>query len=291
MVRGAVVACMASYPARYGSLRQAVASIAPQVDRLFLYANGTTEGLPDLSGLGDVVVLDGREHAGDLSANGKVYPLRFLRDCLVLTVDDDIVYPPDYAARMRAVLEACDLRCCACVHGSILPPKVGWYYERTRMFAGPRALAATQLVSLAGSGTFAFHQATLRCAFEDFLPQVMVDLRLSLAAREQGLPIWCVARPEGWLAPMENEGLWEVMKAGLTHRHTAEARRHDWSFARFRAVARDALAGAGPDGRAALGLDPELAHALATGTPPLSWRPGLRTYAWRAEHLRLLAAS
>lgn len=287
---GAVVACMASYPARYGSLLSAVASIAPQVDRLFVYANETTEGLPDLSGLGDIVVLDGREHAGNLSANGKVYPLRFLSDCLVLTVDDDFVYPPDYVARLRETILASEGRCCVTVHGSIFPPSVQWYYERTVVLVSRRALPATQLVTLAGSGTFAFHQATLHCAFEDFLPDVMVDLRFSLLAREQGLPIWCVVRPEGWLAPMANEGLWEAMRTGVTH-HTTEARRHDWSFAHYRAIANRALAAAGDSGRAALRLDPELAHGLETGTPPLLWRPGRSTYAARADYLRVLAAS
>ena len=51
---GAVVACMATYSARCGSLRPAMAFIAPQVDRRFIYVNETTEGLLDFLGLGDV---------------------------------------------------------------------------------------------------------------------------------------------------------------------------------------------------------------------------------------------
>lgn len=287
---GATVACMATFPARYAMLDPVVASIAPQVDRLFVYANKTTDGLPDLTRHRNVVVLDGREHAGDLSANGKVYPLCFLRDCFVLTVDDDFVYPPDYTTRMHQIVEACQRRCCVAVHGSVIPPSVQWYYERAATFISHRSLGATQLVNLAGSGTFAFHQSTLRCAFEDFMDRVMVDLRFSLMAREQGLPIWCPARPEGWLTALDGEGLWQEMRRSLTH-HTVEARRHDWSFDVYRAIAIAALSGIDDTARATLGLDPGLERALETGSPPAPWRANLRTFGRRTEYLRLLAAS
>ena len=286
---GAVVACMATYPGRYATLEPVVAALAPQVDRLFVYANETTDGLPDLSRLANVVVLDGREHAGNLSANGKVYPLRFLKGCLVLTVDDDFLYPPDYVRRIRRVLDAFGNRCCVTIHGSVLPPRLDWYYDRSKVFVSHRRLDGMQLINLAGSGTFAFHQSTLRCTAEDFLPEVMVDLRFSLLARERRLPIWSPPRPEGWLRLIHPEGLWQIMKRSVTH-HTLEARRHDWSFAVYREIANDALQAAGlspddPD----LRLDPELARSLVTGLPPTVWRVSAKNLAARTGHLYLLA--
>ena len=204
-------------------------------------------------------------------------------------MDDDFLYPPDYVRRVRRVLDAFANRCCVAVHASVLAPGLDWYYDRSKVFVSHRRLDRMQLANLAGSGTFAFHQSTLRCAVEDFLPDVMVDLRFSLLAREQRLPIWCPARPEGWLELIHPEGLWQVMKRSVTH-HTLEARRHDWSFAFYRELANDALRAAGlsPDDPA-LGLDPALARGLATGAPPLAWRVGAKNLAARTEHLRVLA--
>ena len=268
-----------------------MATLAPQVDRLFIYANETTDGLPDLSSHGNVVVLDGREHAGNLSANGKVYPLRFCTGCLVLTVDDDFLYPSDYVSRIAALLAAFGNRCCATVHGSLFPPTLDWYYDRTKVFVSQAQLDAVQIVALAGSGTFAFHQSTLRCEVGDFLPDVMVDLRFSLLAREQGLPIWCVRRPAGWLSLIHPEGLWQTMRRSVTH-HTIEARRHDWSFAVYREIANDALRRAHLEPEdPCVALDAELAHGLRHGAVPSVWRTASKNQIARAQYLRLLAST
>ena len=289
-IDGAVVVCMATYPARYSTLASVVATLAHQVDHVFIYANETIDGFPDLSHHGNVIVLDGREHAGNLSANGKIYPLRFLRNCLVLTADDDFLYPPDYVARIRGTFSAFRNRCCTTVHGSILPPSLDWYYERTKVFVVHQQLDGLQIVALAGSGTFAFHQSTLPFAPDDFLSEVMVDLRLSLLARERRLPIWCLPRPPGWLTVLHPEGLWQEMRRTVTH-HSIEAREHDWSFEVYREIAREALSGLDPEARSTLSLDPELEQGLTTGAIPFLWRTAARNYLARSDYLRVLAGS
>ena len=283
-IEGARVACMATFPARHATLPAVVASLAPQVDRLFIYANETTEGLPPLDAWPNVTVLDSRNHAGDLSANGKIFPTRFLRDCTVFTVDDDFIYPRDYVSRYLGVFEAFGGRCCVATHGSVFPERPRWYYERCQVFSAVQALQAAQLATLAGSGTFAFRQSSLRLDPDDFLGEVMVDLKLSLAAAEQELPIWCVARPKSWLRPLTNQGLWEQYRRRITH-HTHEIRRHDWSFARYREIALRALEGLEGGG---FRIDPELERALGTGEPPSAWRRSRVSYGRRAEHLELL---
>ncbi len=284
--QGIIAGCMATFPARFPILISAVESVAPQLDRLYIYVNETMEGLPDLSCFPNVVALDGREHRGDLSANGKIYPLFFLSHCTILTLDDDIVYPPDYVARLTDVLDAFDRHCAVTVHGSILSPNPEWYYTRTRTYAFRQAVEQMRLCALAGSGTFAFHQSTLPVDPESFFASVMVDLRLSLLARDVELPIWVIPRTAEWLRSSNVTGLWEQYQAQITH-HTYVARRRDWSFKNFRAVARRRLAEAGPLPDH-LRLDPDLARGLATGQVPVDWRPGSVTYRTRSEFLDLL---
>jgi hypothetical protein len=290
--RDARVAAMATFAPRFANLPRVVASLAPQVDALLIYVNDAPADFPDLSRWSNVHVFFAKDWAGDLSANGKMHHLNFLENCYVYTVDDDFIFPPDYVARLTDLLDRCQRRCCVAVHGSIFPPTVRWYYERTTVFASQRSLRRHQLVTLAGSGAFAFHQSTLPVRFDDFRSKVMVDLRLSREARRHGLPIFAVARPEGWLRFLGGEGLWEAFRGRLTH-HTAEARRHDWSFEAYRrltlAMFERVFGGFDVDSALALGLDEELVGGLATGATPAAWRLQLLSYQRRTQYLKLLA--
>ncbi|QIE55638.1 hypothetical protein G5B40_09345 [Pikeienuella piscinae] len=283
----AIIGSMATFLARYPLIAPVIASIAPQLDHLFIYANETTDGFPNISRLSNVTVLDGREHRGDLSANGKIYPLKFVRDSIVLTLDDDFIFPPDYVQTYCDLIAKCGGMCAVTTHGGVFPSNSDWYFERTHTFDAIRSVREMHLCSLAGSGTFGFDQRTLRFDPDSFFAGVMVDLRLSMLAREQGLPIWVLPRPEGWLRHIRSEGLWEKFRAsGLTH-HTEYARKVDWSFSIYRQIANSALATAGLT-PADLGLDADLAHGLRTGVTPRLWRRGRISNMKRIEYLDIL---
>ncbi|WP_340110623.1 hypothetical protein [Pikeienuella sp. HZG-20] len=283
----AVVGAMATFPGRFSLIAPVIESLAPQLDHLFIYANQTTDGFPDLSHLSNVTVLDGREHRGDISANGKIYPLKFVSDSIVLTLDDDFIFPPDYAATYLRLIRKCGGMCAVTTHGGMFPPRADWYFERTHTFTSIRSLPDMQLCSLAGSGTFGFDQKTLRFDPESFLSEVMVDLKLSVLAREQGLPIWVVPREENWLRFIGTDGLWEKLSAGALTHHTRFASKIDWSFGLYREIANSALDAAGLT-PADLGLDADLAHGLRTGATPRLWRRGRRTCMKRNQYLEIL---
>ena len=289
-IEGQVVGCMATYPGRFDILRQVVDSLAPQFDRFLIYVNETTEGMPDLSDHPGVIILDGNDHAGNLSANGKIYPLRFLRDCTVFTCDDDIEYPADYVSRCLALLDAFRGRCAVTVHGSVIPEQVDWYYSRLASWPFQRPNRHVQLCNLAGSGTFCFSQRAMDFSGDEALGEVMVDLKLSIAAGHAGLPIWVIPRRERWLKYIAQEGLWErFIKQPITP-HTTFSRKQDWSFRKHAGIARRAIDEAGLDA-ARLGLDPELEHSLRTEEPPLPWRENVRSTAKRVSFLKLVGGT
>ncbi|WP_378948684.1 hypothetical protein [Paracoccus sp. R86501] len=89
---------LATFPPRAGILMQTVASILPQVDRLCICLNGY-DRIPDaLAGDDRIEVLIPDRNLKDA---GK---FAFLPDDddIVFTIDDDIVYPPDYVTRTVA---------------------------------------------------------------------------------------------------------------------------------------------------------------------------------------------
>ncbi|MDM7457760.1 MAG: hypothetical protein P3W94_000055 [Paracoccus sp. (in: a-proteobacteria)] len=83
---------MASFPPRRHILMRAVGSILPQIDRLCLCLNGYDAVPDDLSGDPRIEVLIPDR---DLKDAGK-FAFVAAPDDWVFTVDDDILYPPDY---------------------------------------------------------------------------------------------------------------------------------------------------------------------------------------------------
>lgn len=281
---------MATFPARYHWLAATVASLAPQVDALMIYANGPRHGFPSLRRWPNVDVTFAEDSRGDLSAKGKLEPLRHLTDAYVFTVDDDIIYPPDYVVRLRSLLDALQRRCCVAVHASILPDRVRWYYERTSYFGGDEVLDFRHLANLAGTGTVAFHQSALALDVDAFPEGIGVDLPFSLAVARADLPIVVVARSAGWLRFRSGPGLLAQFRRRLNDQSRL-ARQADWSFgthaARLRRVLASVFGGVDPADLRRLGLDPELVSGLLDGETPSAWARGPRLFERRRRYLGL----
>lgn len=90
-----IVAHMATFPPRKQILLDALRSIAPQVDRVFLCLNEYDAIPEELDAFPNLVAKIPSEDMKDL---GKFSFARDPHD-IVFTVDDDIIYPPDYAER------------------------------------------------------------------------------------------------------------------------------------------------------------------------------------------------
>lgn len=143
-----------------------------------------------------------------------------------------------------------------------------------------------QLCSLAGSGTACSDQRVLAINLENLLTKTIVDLQISLAARDARLSIWVLPRPVGWLQSFGLDGLWHHFKeAGLTP-HTHLARRQDWSFTVYADIARAAFEAFGLKPQD-IGLNPEIAACLKNGNTPSQWRHSLLNLRKRSEYLYL----
>lgn len=281
------IGSMATFPDRFDILRGVVESVVDQLDALVIYVNGTVDGIPDLSDLKNVYVIDGRSYSGDLSARGKVYPLKFMTDCRVFTLDDDFIYPPDYVVRNERILDLFKGRCVVTTHAGIFPQHVDWYYERTVTMPARSAVPSLQICSLAGSGTMCFDQKTLPLDLDELLVETMVDLQMSIAARTAGLPIMVVPRSENWLLPISKSGLWEKFRAGSLTPHTYLARQYDWSFRIYADILRSAMQQAGICAND-IELDRELAECLISGATPARWSVSRTYFTKRKDYLSIL---
>jgi len=176
IVRPQVWAGMATLRERTQTRPAAVESLIGQVDRLILFP-----GEPDPA-RGDQLKLAACQDA----PAGAVY----------CCVDDDIVYPPDYVARLLAGLAA-HPGCIVGFHGWMIGPD-------GRRGAGYPCLwdvPEDHQVDVIGTVCCAFCVDTIRPAPGDF-PTHQADVWLSALAERQGVPRVVLAHERGWLGYM-----------------------------------------------------------------------------------------
>ncbi len=159
-----VSVCLASFPPRQAALRQVVASLLDQVDRIYIDLNQYEE-VPAFLKHPRITVKVGGE---DLRDNGKFYFVPDVQEGYVFTVDDDIVYPPDYVQALIRKIELYGRKAIVGLHGTIFAnPLVTYFADRTLLhFKHP--LERDRIVDQLGTGTVAFHTSLWRPSHTEF---------------------------------------------------------------------------------------------------------------------------
>lgn len=202
-----IIASLATLASRRGGLRRVVESILPQVDRLYVYLNGHEE-LPECLRHRKAVPVFSRD-AGYRGAEAKLWftdPASYQAimmpppDAVHFTIDDDIVYPPNYVERMVAALER-HPGAVVCVHGSIFREPFESYRGSRMSVRFMAGLAEDAQVHVPGSGTMAYRLRDLEVQLRRDLDPRMptIDPSLAVLCKRRGVPVWAIARPLGWL--------------------------------------------------------------------------------------------
>jgi len=204
-----IVATMASLHGREALLEQTVASLAPQVDAICIYLNGHDE-VPRFLAQPKVLHAVLSKEAGWRGAEAKLWwwdrdlfkaAPSWDPDDVALIVDDDIVYPPNYAATMMAALQRRP-GTAACVHGSVLDPVIHNYAGSRWIARAAGPLSDDARCHLPGTGTMAFRVGTWRPSLAAIEWSHCVDIAAGLQLRDAGIECWAAARTDGWLRPM-----------------------------------------------------------------------------------------
>ncbi len=271
---GKKIGGVASFNKREAVFKESIESVVDQLDHIFVFLNDY-RATPEYLLRENITVFHGRDYI-DLSANGKVFYLDKLEDCYFFSLDDDIKYPSNYVSEMLSAMKKYNDKVAVSVHGSIFPEIVEWYYERLSLYAFQSELTEDKFVTLIGSGTFAFHTNTLRAEFKDFMPDVMVDLKFSLLAREQGVPLVCIARPKLWLkALVKGTGLFQDFVGRKTVHTDVSVANNPWGFERYSKFIGPLITKQFPELSDKIAADLKLDLAFLSGcennTPPENW--------------------
>jgi hypothetical protein len=195
-----IIACMCTFPARGDLILPAIDSLYNQVDKIRLCLNEYTEIPSFLDKYEKLVAIIPDTDQRDV---GKFLDIDADDEDIILYVDDDIIYPENYASVMCQKLTEND-KAVYGLHGVIYPDTYDGDVGLRRVFSFPRALEKDRLVNQIGTGTVAI-KAKYRPK-HSFMKgsQKFVDVRFAVHCFTHGIPIICIARGNNWLAEIKH---------------------------------------------------------------------------------------
>ena len=193
------VASIATQPKRLNSFHQALFSILPQVDLVYVYLDHV-DFVPEFLKNNDKIRVFRAEECGDLHATSRFLVLRTLSEpALVFIFDDDIIYPADYADILSATLLRMNGQALVGVHGRTVKKTFKSYIRDTCVIHFENKLDHDTYVDVVGAGTCVFLSTLFDLNLKNFSNNIMDDIFLAGEAFARGLPRVVVSRPEGWL--------------------------------------------------------------------------------------------
>jgi glycosyltransferase involved in cell wall biosynthesis len=192
-----IIASVASMPSRKDNLKITISSIITQVDKLFVFLNNY-DSIPEFLNHPNIIIAQSQDY-GDLADNGKFFFNENIKNCIHFTIDDDILYPKDYIQKMCIALQKYKYRAIVGVHGVMLSEPLKSFYSNRTVYNFTSSLTQDEFVNLLGTGTICYHTSTLNLNSKDFKTTKMTDLWVAIKAKNQKIPMVCVAREDGWL--------------------------------------------------------------------------------------------
>lgn len=202
IIKEPIYACLTTIPGREKALEETIASLLPQVDRVFVFLHGyNPTDLPDFL---DTELNPKLEVAYDIEwgDNGDSDKFHWVKDLngYLLICDDDLIYPPDYAEKMIEAVEKHERKALVSAHGSIMYPlPIANYYMDRYTFPCLGDVIDEREVHIGGTGVMAFHTDI---QFDvDFKEKTvnMADIHVGIWALENKIPIYVVPHLTGWI--------------------------------------------------------------------------------------------
>jgi hypothetical protein len=204
-----IYANMATIPSRMVQLETVVNCILPQVDFLNVYLNAFEE-IPWFLKHDKIKVATSQEH-GNLGDAGKFYWSDKVTG-YYLTIDDDIVYPPDYVQKIVEGLDKRGKKCVVGFHGEMYGNEIRhWTRDRTKTHHFYYELERDTPVCVLGTGCAGFHTNLIQISPSYFKIPNMADVWFTLYCHQNRIFRVVLAHQRGWLQILhipQEETLW-----------------------------------------------------------------------------------
>lgn len=199
-----IYAGMASVPGREAQLKKTVASIEPYIDHLFLFLNDYQDIPEWVRQHKKITPFLSRMEKSNKGDAGKFFGLNKItvRDFYYFTLDDDMLYPPDYTWKMIGKIEKHHRKVVVGCGGYIMKGVVNQFYnDRQTNWHISMPNKEDRPVHILHTCLTAWHSSALQFRYEDCEKPNMGDIWLALAAQKNHVPMILIERPVNWVLP------------------------------------------------------------------------------------------
>lgn len=212
------IVAMATFPPRRQGMIETVRRLLPQCDVLHIYMNGYTVRPPELphDPKLDIILAGPGCKMPDMQSHGKFYWIGD-EDGYYCSVDDDILYPADYVARLVEGVERYGRRAIVGFHGGIYRlkqdgafPTRGTARDLRTLFGYNSKHGADTTVHILGMGVMACYPTAIGLNADAFASDVGSgdDEDTALFAQKNSVPLVRLASPANWIIP--NNKVWQL---------------------------------------------------------------------------------
>ncbi|MBA3987682.1 MAG: hypothetical protein C0463_00940 [Idiomarina sp.] len=226
-----IVAGMATVLGREDALQDTVRSIIEQVDLLIVYQNGYSEEFEFLKSP-KIIVVSSLDTGIDKGDAGKFYLYSKFKNALYFSLDDDLIYPPDYVTTMSSKIASYNYDVVVTCHGRVLTPRIKSYYKDRVYVAHYENFQLDDIpLHFPGTGVSVFHTSRFKIDFNDFLHPNMADVWVGLFARKQNFPIISIGKKAGWITHSDKFNVAEtIFRKSKNKQYIADNIVRDLSF-------------------------------------------------------------
>ena len=207
-IKEPVLASLATIPSRREMLRDCVASLLPQCDRVRVFLNNYPD-VPDFLNHPRIEVRRSQDW-DDRGDAGKFFWIDKDRDeCgYRVIVDDDLIFPPDFVEVMTAKVAEQDKRAIVSMHGILLRQPLTRFHDpssRATTFHFANPIEHDRAIHIGGTGVMCFHASAVEMKWQDFKYCNSGDLWVALHAQRKRLPMLTPARVRNWIVENKRE--------------------------------------------------------------------------------------
>ena len=182
---------------RIGSLEKTLQSIYNQCDEINLCLNDKITELPDflLQPKINLYITD--------NSKGDAFKFMFLetKNGYYLTIDDDLIYPPNYVNFMVDKCKEYNNKKIITLHGRSFYnfPIKSYYNSNAQRFYYNEKVLDDVKVQFGGTGVMCLHTSLLKKSINDFLLPNMADVWIGKFAKENNIDIICVKHEKSFI--------------------------------------------------------------------------------------------
>jgi glycosyltransferase involved in cell wall biosynthesis len=182
---------------RIGSLEKTLQSIYNQCDEINLCLNDKITELPDflLQPKINLYITD--------NSKGDAFKFMFLetKNGYYLTIDDDLIYPPNYVNFMVDKCKEYNNKKIITLHGRSFYdfPIKSYYNSNAQRFYYNEKVLDDVKVQFGGTGVMCLHTSLLKKSINDFLLPNMADVWIGKFAKESNIDIICVKHEKNFI--------------------------------------------------------------------------------------------